>query len=272
MSKDTFQKRPTPTSVKPMVWLAVGGLVLIVGISLIVGTIAWSQNPAKDTLGYELAKTSMQVVGVTLIGAVAAIAAFAIQQSIADKVSQLAEGREDSRVHKRREEDFNRERRRRQDDLVSTMLNDTVDAYHRIKNIRRSLQASVGRSSENLSIEDYDKWLPEVSAQQLVFEELKRLAPLANDALAGLAPASVPRDNDKYGSDDKSIGAEYQRIEGQLNTLLSEYQKTRNDLKKAGSMSIRDPRLAELKKFVLYPAVSIAHIVEVLRKSLLRPA
>ncbi len=182
MSKDTFQKRQTPTSVKPMLWVAVSGLVLIVVVSLIIGIIAWSQNPAKDTLGFELAKTSMQVVGVTLIGAVAATAAFAIQQSIADKVSQLADERENTRVNERRREDLNRERRHRQDDLVRTMLNDTVDAYNRVKNIRRSLQASVGkpsrnnlrrslqatveRSGGNLSIEDYDKWLPEISAQQ----------------------------------------------------------------------------------------------------------
>lgn len=87
------------------------------------------------------------------------------------------------RAREQRKEDFAREARRRQDELVRTILNETVNAYHRVKNVRRSLRAVVGESrTEALSIEDYDTWIHVISDQQLVFEELKRLAPLANEA------------------------------------------------------------------------------------------
>lgn len=160
---------------------------------------------------------------------------------------------------------------------MRTILNETVNAYHRVKNVRRSLRAVVGESrTEALSIEDYDTWIHLISDQQLVFEELKRLAPLANEALAGLAPPSRPNDKDKYAPDDKSVGGSFAHIESYLNSLVQEHRRTHNELKAAGSMVIQDPRLAKLGQFVRRGIRSgaserIADVVRVLRASLLRP-
>ena len=88
----------------------------------------------------------MQTVGITLVGAVAATAVFAIQQGIANRVGQLAEERDANRVAERRRQDLAHEMRRRQDELVREMLSDTVAAYHQVKSTRRRLQALTGES------------------------------------------------------------------------------------------------------------------------------
>jgi hypothetical protein len=259
---------------------AVTGLVLLVAIGVSVGLFAWGTDPETGSLRFELAKTSMQMVGITLVGAVAAIAVFALQQTIADGIKQQVEDREDRRERERQTRDLQLEQRARQDDLVRSMLGDTLDAYHGVKTVRRELRALVGRKgSTALTIKDYHRWMRAISEHQLEFEELMRRAPLTNDALDGLAlPASVPGENDKYDDDDASVGGRYRAIETYLNDLIAERRKVTGTLIAAGDEAISGaevlPRLTEFVTGDGLPSSVSTHvrtICKVYRESLLRP-
>ena len=105
-------------------------------------------------------RSHVTVLGTPLTaGAVAAIATFAIQQQIADQTNRRSEKREAALVDWRRDVDNALDKRQRQDDLIRSMLNDTVTAYNTVKNVRRSLQADLGHADQLVSIDSYDSHL-----------------------------------------------------------------------------------------------------------------
>ena len=263
---------------QPIVSAAIAGLVALVVIGLTVGLFAWEQHPEPGSLGFELAKTSMQLVGITLLGAVAAIAVFALQQTVADEIKKQVEDREQGRLESRLKKEREIEQRARRDDLVRSMLGDTVAAYHGVKTARRELRALVGKSGQDpLSVDDYDRWIRSISECQLEFEELMRMAPLANDALAGLAEPSVPDKKGKY-TDEVSVGGRYRAIETYLNDLVAEHRALPSQLKAAGEATIHDNKyLQKLRGFVIGEGLTsrvsphVATLCETYRASLLRP-
>jgi hypothetical protein len=72
---DTPPKEPSSR----WAWITLGG-VLAIALGLFIGV--WvAGNPSKDTLWYEVAKTSLQVIAVTVIGGIVTIATSKLQHN-----------------------------------------------------------------------------------------------------------------------------------------------------------------------------------------------
>jgi hypothetical protein len=151
-------------------------------------------------------------------------------------------------------------------------------AYHGVKTVRRELRALTGRSGQlGLPMNEYHRWMRSISDYQLAFEELMRMAPLANEALDGLAQPSVPDEKGKY-SENESVGGRYRAIEQYLNGLITEYTKLPSQVRSDGSVTIpRNKQVHKLNDFVLSDGLQsgvshhVAKLCEVYRASLLRP-
>ena len=123
------------------------GLGVIFVLSVIVLIIAWSGHPSSDTLRYELAKTCMQVLAVAFFGDLATMATFDFQYhrtQEADRIRQKAEAeREAARMaveaydqkmaEWRRDVDDLRDERRRRDEQLRPIVEETLAAYNRVK-------------------------------------------------------------------------------------------------------------------------------------------
>src|SRR6266568_4734970 len=157
---------------------AVLPFALLAGISagsLIVLVIVWRLHPSHDSLGFELAKTCMQALGVIIVGAVAGIATFTYQQ----KHLRADEDRDRELEQRRREVDRIVDERRRQDELLRSVLEDTLTAYHAVKRARRLLDAEAGPEHNGpVSLDTYDQHMLCIMNEQLKFEKLMILANL----------------------------------------------------------------------------------------------
>jgi hypothetical protein len=225
-------------------WWSLGGLALI-GVLAVIGlVITWSSQ--HDTLRYELAKTFMQVLAVAFFGTLATIAAFLFQRSHAQADNQAERNRQQLASA--------RDQRRREDDQLRSIMNETLAAYNRVKQIRRLLRAdtlaAVSRikrirrllSAENsdgavryLSLAVYDKHMTKLSNEQLEFERLKRFTPFISDERLRPLPYSG------LGSvwmKNVALTEAYEDIEKYLNHVIHEYEEKRHTVPNDANVSM----------------------------------
>jgi hypothetical protein len=245
-------------------------LATITVVSLIVLIIVWRLHPSRDSLGFELAKTSMQALGVIVVGAMAGIATFTYQH----KRLRAAEIRDQQHEDWRREVDRIMDERRRQDELLRSVLNDTLAAYHAVKRTRRLLAAETGPEQKGpVSFEIYDQYMLSINDEQLEFEKLKMLADIIDDSrLPRTPPWPDAREKDK---DKAPLVAMFSKIEHSLNELVDEYKDRRLEVKQAGSIPL--PQLTQATLFVTSHGFRAAisrpkdAVVKLLQTALLKP-
>jgi hypothetical protein len=235
---DQDQEPQTTTTQK---WRAagrwsLGGLGLI-GVLALTGLIlTWSSHP--DTVRFELAKTFMQVLAIAFFGTLATLAAFLFQRSHA-QADQQAERQRQGR-------DNYRDLRRREDDQLRSIMNETLAAYNRVKQIRRQLRAEtvttysrisqirgiVSSEIQNgtdrcVSLRVYDQYMSHLIDEQLRFERLKRFTPFISDErLSPLPNTNAARFRKAMRSE--TLTSTYEDIEKYLNHVIHEYEDRRH--------------------------------------------
>jgi hypothetical protein len=178
-------------------------------VAAAVAAVAWTDEP--NTLKYELAKIAMQVVAVAVLGGLATVATAIFQESFKQQAT-----RRDAFV----------EERRRQDDLLRDLLDETLTAYNRVKRIRRLLAAQTADGTGQITLDVYDEQMSSLIDQQLEFEKFKRRSPFIDDErlhTPALPNASVLTDS-------------YTEIEKYLNRVIDEYESNRNLLLEHGEL------------------------------------
>ncbi len=224
---------------------AVLPFALLAGISagsLIVLVIVWRLHPSHDSLGFELAKTCMQALGVIIVGAMAGIATFTYQQ----KHLRADEDRDRELEQRRREVDRIVDERRRQDELLRSVLEDTLTAYHAVKRARRLLDAEAGPEHNGpVSLDTYDQHMLCIMNEQLKFEKLMILANLIDDPRI---PTGSWPDARRADKNKPRLVAMFSKIEKSLNDVVDEYKKKRQEVAEAGSIPLS--QLIEAYTFV----------------------
>lgn len=164
-----------------------GILAVIALASAVLLIIIWRSGAQHDTLKYEVAKTCMQVLGVALVGFVVSLATFTLQSNRAQRVLRADQIREDGqRKVERKREDWQREveetrdARQREDELLNSMLSESLSAYHTAKRVRRILRAQIWAQADGDCVDPdvYDQQMALINDVQLQFEQLKRTAPV----------------------------------------------------------------------------------------------
>ncbi|MGX1561274.1 hypothetical protein [Streptomyces sp. NPDC055506] len=246
--------------------IAVFFSIAIVAIAVLAW--AWSASPQSNTLRYEVAKTSLQVLAVAILGSLATLATLSFTQSRTRK-----EDLHDKKLERwQRRVSDRRDKRHRQDELLRSTLQATVTSYNRVKRVRRLLLAETqGSSGRSITIETYDKYMAVLIDQQLEFEQFTKLAPLINDERLNAAAVAASVEI-KTGN---SLAKHYSEIEVFLNRVIDEYQTQRYSMAGGSTFPVFHlPRLTGfLSKEEFSPGVSthIASIVEALQVALLQP-
>src|SRR3712207_2373051 len=216
------EKRLAP-SARRATWRVVGILLLVAilaGFTLLATNLG--AGPQVNTLPYELSRTSLQVLGVVIVGSFLGLATFGYQQK-----------------HQRAVDE-----RRRVDDRVRAVFEETVNAYNEVKLVRRLLRAETGpKGDPKITRETYTRLLPDLCKQQLAFEDLKRSAPLIQTSLQnGEVITKKPA--------PATLADTYDVIEDYLNNIVEEYENSRYDMPKRGALPLVDPSKVKLREFV----------------------
>jgi ABC-type nickel/cobalt efflux system permease component RcnA len=190
-----------------LIWIVLGLVATLVGVVAVFLTVFLSRQPPvkADSLDFEVAKTCLQVAGVTLFGSIVAIATFLFQQEWTQRLENHR--RDADRLHDERE---------RQDAALRSMVSQTLDAYNGVKRIRRILRAEGART---IAAGSYRENLLALNDLQLTFEYLKTEAKTMGDEwLAWKGPTSPAQPG-------LNPEAEYQVIENYLNQLVKEFER-----------------------------------------------
>ncbi|MEV0375803.1 hypothetical protein AB0I10_39780 [Streptomyces sp. NPDC050636] len=237
-------------------------IVVAIAAGAVLLATALPPGPRPDTVPHELMRVSVQVLGVVVIGVFVTMATFGLQQVQRDE---------------RREKDRALDAQLRLDNQVRSFLSETLDSYNTVKQIRRMLEAENSeKPSPTMTIEAYSELLAQLSEKQLVFESLRRRAPLVQGRLPG-AEAVVVEDSREDGKLTESLTRIYGLVEKYLNNVVDEYQTRRVKPAKGGSF---DPsQLTNLKDFVYNTKIfrtQVSHRAEAairfLEEALLTPA
>jgi hypothetical protein len=253
----------TPSKWKVARRWSYGGLAFIAVVSLIGLIIAWSGHPSYNTLRYEFAKTCMQVLAVTVFGGLATIATFSFQHSRTQEDNQLERDR-----HQLENE---RDQRSREDDQLRSIMEKTLDAYNRVKRIRRLLDAET--SDGTLALVTYDKYMANLIDEQLTFERLKRFTPFISDQRLRL-PLTHGTNTSREPMTSQTLTASYEGIEKYLNEVIDEYQKKRQIIPEDTSVPLA--KFGKLSGFVGHEfTMRVAHqmdaIIDLLLTMLWQP-
>jgi hypothetical protein len=236
-------------------------LILVAGINagLLVGV--WRNAPRPETLAYEVGKACIQVLAVILVGFLVSQATFALQHN------HEAREREAERA---REERFHvleraRDERLRKDELLRSVLSDSLAAYNAVKKARRVLRARIWACADgdHVDAKTYDEWLTLISETQLQFEHMKKAAPLMVDERV----------------DRKTLDRPMAVIERYLGELVTEYERSRRLVAHApGGIAISElPKLnafidpEDKARFTEHVARPIHGLINQLRTALLTP-
>jgi len=230
-------------------------LVVLLAAAMAGAAYFYAQAPAANTREYELLKTCLSVIAVALVGGLATFA-FSVVQKERDR--RYDDDKRDL------EEQMNA--RRSRDTAVSELLNDTLTHYLAVKRIRRELEAvtrkagsdqgndtgSVGNSNSTaaeklgaaatdasavaatITLEEYDRYMRELNHHQLVFERLKKAAPLLDARLPHL------EDQRTDGTYPDSLEGVFGEVEEFLNDVVDEYQRSRHVVAQSGELSLVD--------------------------------
>jgi hypothetical protein len=163
-----------------------------------------------------------------------------------------------------RERDQKLDQRARQDDLLRSILSDTLAWFNRVKRTRRLLKAHTGSpSGGRVTVDVYDTHMSVLIEGQLQFEWFKRVAPftILDERLSPAQRSALVRN---YGS-----------IETYLNHIVGEYEKCRHLV--AGDTEGRSvDSLEGLKGFMgktFKTGVSphIRDLIDILQPAILKP-
>jgi hypothetical protein len=202
----------------------IAGLVLL-GLAVIAAVwtaIVYSWDPEANTREFELLKACSSVFVIAVVGGLATFA-FGILQREHDRRQDEA----------RRDVEIRIDERRRQDEQVSVILNDTLEHWLAVKRIRRELEAATWTGSgASITLDDYDRYLHELNKHQLAFERLKKIAPL----LEKIPHVSEP----SLAGNSDSLEKLLHGIEDFLNDVVDEYQRSRYVVAKAGKIDLAD--------------------------------
>jgi hypothetical protein len=251
---------------------SVAGLVAIAVLSGIVLAWAWSGKPANNTLRYELAKTAMEVIAVASLGSLAALATFIFQHSR----TREDELRDRKLEQWRRHSDYLRDKRGRQDDLLRSLLQETLIAYNRVKRVRRLLSAEITDKAEgHVTLDGHDKHVTGLIDEQLEFEKFKRLAPFLDDERLYRPTGGDPNATPGTVPVDVSLESSYESIEKYLNKVIDEYKDNRHVVA-AEAAGVPLAKLTRLSTFIsdgFVPGASdhIDLIIRVLQTAVLQP-
>ncbi|TRO58515.1 hypothetical protein [Streptomyces sp. IB201691-2A2] len=203
-----------------------GIIIAIVGIAsvvLIVTEGIW--NPSRNTLPYELVRVCVQILGVAVVGFFVGLASFLVQQS--------------------------KDERRRLEERVRDLFAETVTAYNAVKRVRRLLEAeTTSESASTITVSTYSRLLEELCEQQLVFENLKRSAPLIQARVRGAMTIIAPAPESAREKSCGTLKEHYSSIESYLNEIVEEYQKNRHLVPADPSKTIDELKLRKLKEFI----------------------
>jgi len=266
-------------------------LICIAAASLIGLIFAWRGNPTNNTLRFELAKTFMQVLAVAFLGGLATLATFTYQDSRAqenDHARRVEERADEAIQHKEEEKERKQERDRRdfenaraerlrQDDQLRVIVEETLRAYNRAKQIRRLLEAETNDGTSGcLTLAVYDRYMTDLIDEQLAFERLKRFTPFISDKRLSrlLVFDAIPLQIKTKLLTKSSLVKSYEDIEEYLNDVISEYQDKRHTLKDKASAP-----LTEFKKlrgfigseFIKCVSNKIDDVIGTLLKALWQP-
>lgn len=261
--------------------------VAVVAALTLAATAA--QNPTSGSLTFELAKVAMQVLAVTVFGAVVAATTFLWQQAHIDKLEQRRD--EDQRQHDtserraaekaaarsleqetwRREVANAREQRERQDELLRRLSRETLQCYNRVKRERRLLRAF---APEAVDIDRYDESMSQIIDLQLAFEELARLAPLVDDGRVEVARCVLP--TRRSGQDNfVSLADSYGHVERYLNHVVGEYETHRHLVASSTYPVDRLPHMKDLKSsrggFRMHVSYQVDDVLAVVQAALAQP-
>jgi hypothetical protein len=178
--------------------------------------------------------------------------------------------REEQREDWRRDVDNRRDERRRQDEVLRSVLEQTITAYHAVKRIRRQLDAETHDGRLPISLEAYDRHLLALIRHQLVFEGLKRTAPVIDERLTDAA-----RERREGHPLSATLQARFRRIEHYLNDVIDEYRSSRYLVAARGEMPLSSlPKLAGMldpDNFRPGASTDIDEIISAVQHMLLAP-
>jgi len=274
--------------IKPVVALATTA-----ALALLVVIIVWDPAPASNSRESEVLKVALQAFAAATVGAAAAYAGFVAQQIYLgrrqDEATELenernrtasaleqdradaAEKRTVKRENLRRAADRLLEDRRRHDEFVRALLDQTLSSYHAIKRIRRMMEAEANTGvSAVITLDVYDRYTRELNEHQLVFEFLKRRV-----AEVGSASAQPERPI-VFVHSAASLRRRFRHVEHYLNSIVGEYQKERHRVASEAPVPLES--LTKLHDFLKVTpdfrdgtSKEIDGIVAILQEALLAP-
>ncbi len=205
---DTERFQPRRAQWLPVLALIAVGLLAVICMGI---AVAAPGGAVPGTFRYELMQTCLQVIGIAVLGACVSLAVFRLQQYHLEQSKRIW-----------RDRDLEIDRRTRLDDRIHAFLQETIDAYHGVKRIRRELESLSTRGHGDGS--DYTRLMLRLSDRQLDFESLmwrsRELEPRVADIDPRLAAGS-----------ESSLQMCYKLVESYLNDLVDDYQKNREPAK-----------------------------------------
>jgi hypothetical protein len=261
-------------------WLAAGVGAIAGALLVLAALILVTADPRPNTLPYEVVRICLQVFGVVLITAFVGLATFQWQQVRLEQSKLQAEQRDEIRKKDAADRDLKVDQRHRLDERVRAFFEETLQAYHGVKQVRRLLAAETGSAATpSISLEAYSRLIPELSGHQLTFESLKRRAPLIQSLVPGADTIPYKADRTTGATGMATLEKHYEVIEKYLNHMVDDYEKRRGALSSEHRHLLRDLQDdARLSKFIFDTVtlkVNVTYRVEAvlgcLERALLRP-
>ncbi|MGW3409421.1 hypothetical protein [Streptomyces sp. NPDC000888] len=203
-------------------------LVLVVAVLALAGLLVVTlavRGAHSQTVPSEVVRACVQVLAISVVGFAVGWATFTLQQAHLE--------------------------RQRLDDRVRAVLVETLDSYNAVKQIRRMLRAETApRAAPGITAEAYSRLLPELCRQQLVFESLKRTAPLIQKHLPGGDAIIVPKCGLRGETVVETLEKHYAHIESYLNEVVKEYENNRVLLPSEGRKPFTALGLTNTRRFI----------------------
>lgn len=150
-------------------------------------------------------KAAIQVLGVAVVGGVVAFAVSALQRERVERYEEL-----------RRDADRLLEDRRREDDFLRHVHDESISSYNEVKKTRRMSTGALKRVEGRLVLPSgvYEARIAEINEQQLAFERMAPQVPL-------MGAVDVHNRTDSHGRSQ----SHFRVAEVYLNEVLHEYQE-----------------------------------------------
>lgn len=163
------------TPEKPSIrWLILAFIGASTAAAILTGVGIWLADDKRSEVGLELAKAGLQLGLVTLLGLV---------------VTQALRRFNDEREDRAKQADVDREERRRLNEYRLTVFRDAVEAYNRVKTVRRALRAAGLSKAANgclqpQEIDEFHAQMQALNAAELSLEKIEREVEAQSTAFA----------------------------------------------------------------------------------------